>query len=486
VRQLFAKRAPSGVRTIPGITLVFLGLSCGTVPESAPTAWDLVSFPVVIAHRGGGNVQAPENTLAAFDDAAMAGVPLEADVLLTADGHLVVHHDDTTDRMCGTTGGVEVASLTLAELLALDCSSGYRPDLFSPQRVPTFGQFLNRYGSAHLLFPEVKTSAGPDAAFRAALRVSLSGLQRRVVLSSFSATDLNVMAKADPSLLRVLLCDCQIDQRVVTQGGLWGVGISERHATQSYVDLIHELGAKVFVWTVNSVVSAERLVAGGVDGVITDDPNYFVQMLNRRTPRGTTTVTPPASLVGSGWRARNPLIYGLPSVVEGFVTWQVTAPPGDSTFFRLHIPGLRTADDPAVQTITTTLKVAGSSGTPSRHLGLRFAWATDDDHDWYGNGARNSRQGYRFLHRLDGRAALMRDDGTSTGYVTLSTTTCTPLAVGDVLPLQVDMNATSVRVTRTDTGCSVAADDAIYPRGGFVTVYGSGVVPGVGTTTLSY
>jgi len=61
---------------------------------------------LVIAHRGA-SAYAPENTLRAFELAVRQGADMcELDVQRTADGVLVVFHDDTTDRWeaQGTTG----------------------------------------------------------------------------------------------------------------------------------------------------------------------------------------------------------------------------------------------------------------------------------------------------------------------------------------------------------------------------------------------
>src|SRR5512138_3758757 len=75
-------------------------------------------MPLVIAHRGA-SAYAPENTLAAFELAARQGADmLELDVQRSADGVLVVFHDDTTERWDGQKR--LAAACTLAELRALD------------------------------------------------------------------------------------------------------------------------------------------------------------------------------------------------------------------------------------------------------------------------------------------------------------------------------------------------------------------------------
>ncbi|MEQ8842170.1 MAG: glycerophosphodiester phosphodiesterase family protein [Acidimicrobiales bacterium] len=88
-------------------------------PE-ANTVEDLFALgrPVVLGHAGG-DQSWPHSTMYAFREAALAGTEvLEMDVQLTADGVLVVQHDDTVDRTTETTG--RVRDLTYDELQALD------------------------------------------------------------------------------------------------------------------------------------------------------------------------------------------------------------------------------------------------------------------------------------------------------------------------------------------------------------------------------
>lgn len=67
-----------------------------------------------IAHRGLHSELLPENSLAAFQAAKQAGIPVELDVQLTADGQVVVFHDENLLRVCGA--DAELSSLTYAEL----------------------------------------------------------------------------------------------------------------------------------------------------------------------------------------------------------------------------------------------------------------------------------------------------------------------------------------------------------------------------------
>ncbi len=80
------------------------------------------SRPLVFAHRGGCAL-GPENTFAAFERGMAAGADgLELDVHLSADGIVVVHHDETLDRT--TNGSGPIAARTAAELARVDPGDG--------------------------------------------------------------------------------------------------------------------------------------------------------------------------------------------------------------------------------------------------------------------------------------------------------------------------------------------------------------------------
>jgi glycerophosphoryl diester phosphodiesterase len=105
------------------------------------------------AHRGGIVRGIPENTLAAFRRALALGAHgVELDVRRSADGALVVMHDDTVQRT--TNGRGLVARLTLAQLRALDAGNG--------ERVPTFAEAFAQLAHTAVL-ADIKTRDVPLA-----------------------------------------------------------------------------------------------------------------------------------------------------------------------------------------------------------------------------------------------------------------------------------------------------------------------------------
>lgn len=108
------------------IALVWTGAALWPGPAPASHAWldaRAEARAERIAH-GAGLGRAPANTLEALAQAVADGADvLEVDTQMTADGVLVLMHDDTVDRT--TNGSGRVDELTLEQISALDAAFGY-------------------------------------------------------------------------------------------------------------------------------------------------------------------------------------------------------------------------------------------------------------------------------------------------------------------------------------------------------------------------
>lgn len=118
--------------------------------------WDVV----LVAHRGLAP-GLPENTMAAFADVVERNVgAIEIDLRGTADGEVVVMHDETVDRT--TDGSGDVTSLSLKEITALDAGS-YAGDAYAGERVPTFEEVLEfAQANGVMLLLDIKESETLD------------------------------------------------------------------------------------------------------------------------------------------------------------------------------------------------------------------------------------------------------------------------------------------------------------------------------------
>lgn len=439
--------------------------------------WSEAPTPLIIAHRGSGNIAAPENTWVAFDYAAMNGFALETDVRRSFDGVLVLMHDSDVGRTTGGKGTIE--TLSYGELLGLDAAHQFHPELFSPQPIPSYHDYIQRYACRGLLLPEVKGS--PSDGARMAEAVAAVKAEATVLIQSFAPEALLQVRAAAPSILVALTSAAQVEPTVAQSYGVWAVLIEYGKLDAEYVARMQAAGVKVFAWTVDSITVAERLLAYGVDGIISNDPE-LIQSAYSFSPVGSTTVAVPVSLLGSAWRGYSSTGSWLPVAVDGYATFTGYGTIGDNDFSRLYLPGVRNSAQVMSQEILTTIKVAKApaSSDSSRHLGVRFNWSTDNDTAFEGS---NDTVGYYLAYRVSGSVELAR---VTAGVVSiLNVAAWNPLVEGQIVPLRIVATPDGVTVTRTDLGQEITLSDAQVPRGGFVGVYGSGIVPGIGETTIT-
>lgn len=215
---------------------------------------------VVIGHRGAAGL-APENTLPSFRRAYACGVnAVELDVY-AVDGELVVIHDDTVDRTTDGTG--TVASLRLADLRRLDAGNG------SP--IPLLAEVVQELPAHVGLNVELK---GPDtAAPVAAFLQAHPGLD--VLVSSFEHDQLRAFRRLTPDVrLAPLYQRWGIGVwRTALELGAWSVNLSRRAVTAARLAEARRRGLKSFVYTVNDLAEAQRLVEMGATGIFTDFPD---------------------------------------------------------------------------------------------------------------------------------------------------------------------------------------------------------------------
>jgi glycerophosphoryl diester phosphodiesterase len=240
--------------------------------------------PLALAHRGH-SIAFPENTMAAFRAAVEAGVDgIESDVHLTADGHLVMLHDETLDRT--TNGHGPVAERTLEEVLRLD-AWGRFGERFRGERVPTLDQLLDLADEAGIfLVIEVK---GADHARSLAIghatadRLAGRGLVGRHLLSSFDQVALGVVRERYPMLD---VAPDRLPERghlppdsVVAQAQAIGARVMQVLHTEIDRELVeahHAADIALWSWTINTPADIERSRALGCDGLMGDDAMALV------------------------------------------------------------------------------------------------------------------------------------------------------------------------------------------------------------------
>lgn len=227
------------------------------------------------AHRGASG-KAPENTIPAFELAiAMGADGVEFDVNRTADGELVVIHDETLDRT--TTGTGRVVDLTLDEIRKADASHGQAA--YEGVQVPTLREVLELFrGTGLTVNVELKSSIElyPGIEHDALAVVDELGMREQVLWSSFNHnTLLPLVDEVGRDAVALLFADALVkpwDYAAALGAGALHPGL---HLLQdpAYIEAAHALDLKVNTWTVNSPGHCRLAAAAGVDAIITNHPD---------------------------------------------------------------------------------------------------------------------------------------------------------------------------------------------------------------------
>jgi glycerophosphoryl diester phosphodiesterase len=242
----------------------------------------------VIGHRGD-RAFAPENTVESLLQAVQKGVDaVEFDLRLTKDGVPVLMHDPTLDRTTSGTG--EIRDRTLAELASIDAGPRFTRDdgrTFPWKdrgvRIPTLEAVLAALPKDLPLIIEMKT----EEVARPALAVLRNaGALPRILVGSFVDAALapfreaHVPVSAAPNTLTRLFLPALI-RRAKGPRPFQALCIPRYHnflplPVRGFTAMMRDAGGPTHIWTVNDPDEARALWAGGVNGIISDDPGAIL------------------------------------------------------------------------------------------------------------------------------------------------------------------------------------------------------------------
>jgi glycerophosphoryl diester phosphodiesterase len=286
IRDVFWRGAAALLICLPSLALAEVNPAVSNIMK-APAQLLSSTRPLVIGHRGFSKI-APENTLPSFRLALGARADLvELDYHLTRDKEMLVIHDYSVDRTTDAKtlwGGKDIAvkSRALSELTQLDAGS-WRASAFAGTRLPTLAQALDTIQAGGITLIERKAGDAPS------LLAFLRGRNEieRVVVQSFDWEFIKQCRSGDAKLVLGTLgppstfrgqkvADNQkalnadyIDEvkKLGANVVVWSSAVSKES-----VALAHQAGLPVWVYTIDDPAKAKELVAMGVNGIITNDP----------------------------------------------------------------------------------------------------------------------------------------------------------------------------------------------------------------------
>ncbi len=280
------------------IFMVFIGLRLGSrsAPEH-PFFAQFEQYPLVIAHQGGDGI-APGETIYAYEQAAALGVDVfEMDAHITADGVLVLIHDETVDRTTNGSGSVE--EMTLAELKELDAGYWWTPDEGASYPFRGQGLQIATLEEVFQTFPgypvniEIKKTEGSMAQPLCDLLREYD-MQEKALIASFHDERMAEFRDVCPEVA-TSGSKGEVTNFVILNyaflGGLYSpsayaLQVPERDSgilivRPGFISGANRRNLQVHIWTPNTAEELQHFIDLGVDGIITDRPDLLVTLLKR-------------------------------------------------------------------------------------------------------------------------------------------------------------------------------------------------------------
>lgn len=286
--------------------LTFLVGACGA---------EHMTPPDVHGHRGCRALM-PENTVAGFLKAAELGCTwMEMDVVITGDGQVLVSHEPWMDhRICRTPQGDSITPaqqrtfnifhMTTAEAQAFDCGSAQHPDFPEQDNakahkptllevVEAMDEFATENGFGTIGFNiEIKSEPDLYGTFQPAPKdfvnivmaaITDLNIADRCILQSFDPAILEAIHETEPGMRLSFLVENDDGiaanlKRLSFAPAIYSPAFEQLDATA--VNTLHDQDIEVAAWTVNDEADMRRMIALGVDIIITDRPDRALGILD--------------------------------------------------------------------------------------------------------------------------------------------------------------------------------------------------------------
>lgn len=245
-------------------------------------ARDRQPSPRIYAHRGW-SAKFPENTMLAFEEAFSLPIAgLELDLQWTRDQVTVSFHDRTLYKVGG--GRVALRNRNWETLRHLDLGSWFDPD-YGHLRMPLLTDILDRLGHRGQLLLEVKRRELRNRDRLQGLmadvlgQVIARGLEASTAILCFDFDILKWAHEQAPQIPKILN---QTRPKIMAGDDfLYAYDVRTAALTHDFVKQVHNREKKVFTYTVNRHRDLKRMLAYGVDGIITDRPEWALSALGQ-------------------------------------------------------------------------------------------------------------------------------------------------------------------------------------------------------------
>lgn len=267
-------------KTVIVMLLCFFFLTYGVLPQVQAAGKD--APVIVVAHRAGAKV-APENTVAALEQAVRDGAPIaEIDVQQLADGTLIVMHDSNFKRTAGE--DICVWDAEAEDLGSLEVGSGFSA-AYRGEQVPTLEEMLACARGRITLMIELKYTGQEEMLEEGVLTLLKKyDMVDECIIGSMNRGILQKMKELEPGIATVFIAH-DLEQTDYDLDYADSYSIEGKNLTVAMVEAIHYRGKSVYGWTANSSGAMLKIVDCGADGVVTDDVRLLQTFLREQACR---------------------------------------------------------------------------------------------------------------------------------------------------------------------------------------------------------
>ncbi|MDA9563686.1 glycerophosphodiester phosphodiesterase family protein [Flavobacteriales bacterium] len=268
-------------------------------------------MPSIQGHRGCRGLL-PENTIEGFKHALDMGCEfIELDITITKDREVLVSHDAFPSAEYCTHPSIALASsneknynffaMKYSEIREFDC--GMKPHSRFPQQVNTSAykpllremvKELEIYYSNFIYNIEIKSEEATDSVYHPKpeeyVQILLKELDEldittRCFIQSFDVRPLSIIHQIRPEIkLGYIVGYNEFDDNMEKIDFIPNAYVAHYSLVDAeLVSKVHQIGMKLFVWTVNRPEEMNRILSLNIDSIITDYPDLLLQKINHPT-----------------------------------------------------------------------------------------------------------------------------------------------------------------------------------------------------------
>ncbi|KAA3618940.1 MAG: glycerophosphodiester phosphodiesterase [Calditrichaeota bacterium] len=232
---------------------------------------------LITAHRGASGT-APENTIASIDEAIFSGAHFsEIDVQETADGRIILLHDDDLRRTTNDSGAIWEKNFD--QVKNLDAGSWFSEE-FTGESLPLLEAVIDQVRGKMKLNIELKVNGHDEKLAERVVRIiEQNNFVNQCIVTSFDFDTVRETEVLNPKIKTGFIFSRLPENIDIFAAETKIFSIHKSLATAEFITKAHQKNKEIHVWTVNDSTEMERLISLGVDNIITNYPARLRRIL---------------------------------------------------------------------------------------------------------------------------------------------------------------------------------------------------------------